>query len=403
MKDKYDAILFFEELPPDRQAEVRAALEEDAELARAFARWRRLRAAVRERIEAHLPTPRLLVLYALDEAGKGALLSTDERRALDRARSGIERVLDLHPGLEAALARIHDDEAAFETAWAAHHTAPTASGEARRHARADRSPQKPRTQRQPAAATQRWAWRVGLAAALVLAAVLSVVFFLPRDEQVQIATGPDEVRRVALEDGSAVRLMGGSQLAYAEDAFDRRVVLEAGRAFFDVAAASTPFVVETPTARTTVLGTSFGLQVEAAETQVVLVDGQVEVASRQAPERAVRLEPGQASRVARGQVPTAPAPVDVTETLAWTDLFVFRDTPMAVIAERLARHYGASIAVAPALREEAVTGTFEQARSLADILETIAATLDARVVSTDDGFRVEAAAAGAELSVPDAE
>lgn len=390
MKDKYDAIIFFEELPPERQEEVRAAIQDDAELARTFAHWRRFRAAVRARLKAHLPARSLLVLYALEAAGKDDVLDADERQALAHARPGIERVLDLHPGLETAVARIQDDEAAFEAAWTAHFAAAaTAPGAGARHAPTDRSPQRSPTRRSPAPSPRRWAWRVGVAAALVLMAVLSVVFFLPREEQTRFTTGPDEVRRVELDDGSTVRLMAGSRLAYTGAAFDRHVALEAGHAFFEVAASEDPFIVETPTARATVLGTSFGLQADETETRIVLADGQVEVASRRTPERAVRLDPGQASRVAREGAPTAPTAVDVVETLSWTGLFVFRDTPMTLIAERLVQHYDTPVAVAPSLHEEGVTGTFEQDQPLAGILETIAATLDARVVTTDDGYRVE--------------
>lgn len=384
MEDKYDAIIFYEELPPDRQKALQAALEEDPELARAFAQWRRVRAAVRERMDTYIPDRRLLVLYALDEAGRSDMLDADECEALDEARPAIEQALDRYPGLEAAVERIQKDSTAFEAAW----TAQFAEETAPEKLRADRPPQRSRAQRSSFAA-RRWMWRLGVVAAAVLIAVFSVVFFTQPDERVVVTTGPDEVRQVELEDGSTVRLMAEAQLAYDASAFDRAVTLEDGHAFFEVASASRPFVVETPTARTTALGTSFGVQVEATATQVVLADGEVEVASLRALEEAVRLQPGQASRVAEEEMPTAPTSVDVMDALAWTGLFVFRDTPMEEIAERLERHYEATIAVAPSMRDEAVTGTFEQDQPLSEILETVAATLDAQVVTTEDGYRIE--------------
>jgi ferric-dicitrate binding protein FerR (iron transport regulator) len=131
------------------------------------------------------------------------------------------------------------------------------------------------------------------------------------------------------------------------------------------------------------------VQVRSGETHVVLASGRVEVAAREDTVQAVTLQPGQASRVTSEGTPTAPASVDITDALDWTGLFIFRETPMATIAERLARHYQTSITVAPALANQAVTGTFEQQRALASILQTIAATLEARVERTDDGYRIQ--------------
>lgn len=389
MEDKYDDIIFFEELRPERQAEVRAALEDNPELARAFAYWRTVRAAVRERMGTYFPDRRLLVLYALDEAGQGDVLAADERRQLSRARPDIEEALDRHPGLQEAVRRIQEDQAIFETAWDTHRALDEASDDARLRERADRSPRQPHTQRS-ASSTRRWIWPVAVAAVIALVAVLSVVFVDQGPERVVVVSGPEEERHVELDDGSTVRLMAGSQLVYAAPPFDRAVTLEGGRAFFEVAPAADPFVVETPTARTTVLGTSFGVQVDEAETQVVLAAGQVEVASRRAPEQAVRLAPGQASRITEDEGPTEPTAVNVMDALAWTGLFVFRDTPMDEIAERLGEHYETTIIVEAALRDEAITGTFDQDQPLSDILQTIAATLDAQVVSMDDGYRIEA-------------
>jgi ferric-dicitrate binding protein FerR (iron transport regulator) len=186
--------------------------------------------------------------------------------------------------------------------------------------------------------------------------------------------------------------MANSRLTYAgsdaADAFDRDAMLETGRAFFDVTPAPEPFVVETPTARTTVRGTSFGVEVQADETRVVLASGRVEVASRATPDRSVALQPGQSSRVVQDAAPTAPESVDVAEALAWTQLFIFRDTPVERIADRLADHYETSIDVNADLRDQAVTGTFEHEQPLADILSAIATTLGAQVVSTEDGYRL---------------
>lgn len=385
MEDPRNDVLFFEELPPDRQAAVRDALADDPELARAFAHWRDVRAAIRSSIEDRVPSRRLMVLYALKEAGRDDVLSDREREELRRARPGLDEALARHPGLHDVIDRIQEDQAAFETAWVAHHAPETAPATRS----SDRAPRRARPARRPRRA---WPRRLGALAAVLLIAALGVFLLSRGEDATVVATGPDEIRQLDLADGTTVRLMARSRLQYTPRdegaAFDRRVVLTAGRAFFDVATASAPFVVETPTARATVRGTSFGVSVVPDETEVVLASGRVEVAARSAPDQVVALQPGQASRVAADAPPTAPESVDVAEALAWTDLFIFRDTPMAAIADRLAQHYEVDIMVAAPLQQQAVTGTFEHDRPLDQILNTIATALGAQVEVTASGYRI---------------
>lgn len=390
MEELRTDIIFFEELTPERRAEVRAAIGGDPELNRSFVRWRQVRAALREQIDTRVPDRQLLVLYALDDAGHGAVLDADERAALERARDTIETALEQHPGLNDVVGRIQEDRDAFESAWDAQVTRQTEPDRA--PARADRAP-RPSRARRTDAARRRWGWRAAALAVVALVAVVGVLIFSGDDRRTVVATGENEAEQVTLPDGSTVRLMAQSRLEYdapdAEASFDRTVSLRAGRAFFDVVEASPQFVVETPTARTTALGTSFGVQVHDQETEVVLASGRVQVASRTDATQVVTLQPGQASRVGSAAAPSAPTSVDVADALAWTGLFIFRDAPMAVIAERLTHHYRADVSVAPALQGQAVTGTFERARALDDVLQTIATTLGAQVVRTDAGYRIE--------------
>jgi ferric-dicitrate binding protein FerR (iron transport regulator) len=196
----------------------------------------------------------------------------------------------------------------------------------------------------------------------------------------EVAEGQTQV--VTLADGSTVRVLGGSRLTYADpDAatpFNRRVHLD-GRAFFEVVPGQQGFTVETPSGVTTVLGTSFGIQADAAAMDVVLASGRVAVASRSAPDQVVVLEPGQRSRVAANARPTTPEPIELTEALTWTGLFVFRATPLRTVAERLQAHYEVPVQVVPTLADERVTGTFEQEQPLTQVLRVLATTVDAEV------------------------
>lgn len=391
MEDVYETLLFDD--TPTEQPAVRRRLEEDPELARAWAHWCAVRARIRDRLNDRLPESRLLVLYALETAGHASTLSTAEQEALAAARDDIEQALEAVPALSTVVGAIQDDQEAFEETWATQVDGTTSAypppdAESRSADRADRAPRS--SARRSRSALQRWTRRAAVAVLLVGAAVLATLYW-PRGEALTTVTVDEgEMRMVDLADGTTVRLAGGTTLSYPAnlaDAEARRVTLREGRAFFDVQRRGDgpSFAVETPTATATVLGTQFGVLTGADTTAVVLAEGQVEVGAGAADAAPVTLEPGQRSRVQRGQSPTSPAAVDLTSALDWTGLLVFRSTPMKAVADRLRRQYEATVSVAPALQEELVSGTFEQEQSIEEILGTLAKTLDADVQSTGSG------------------
>jgi ferric-dicitrate binding protein FerR (iron transport regulator) len=167
----------------------------------------------------------------------------------------------------------------------------------------------------------------------------------------------------------------------------RQVTLDRGRAFFDVQPRTrTSFQVHTPTAVATVLGTQFGVTTAADTTEVVLASGSVRVDPADASgSRAVVLEPGQRSWVAKGDAPASPSPVDLTAALEWTGLFVFRSVPMDAVAQRLGQRYDVHITAAPALADEPITGTFEREQPVQQVLSALAATLGAEVQQQEKG------------------
>lgn len=371
-------------------------MAEDPGLAEAVRQWEAVRAELRDQLDACIPDRELLVLYALDEQHLSDCLSAEEQARLQRARTQLEQALADHPGLRAIVDDIQSASEEFSAVWDAHYESREAATETR-GPRSDRAPKPSAVQR----AERGWTRRLVLATVLVVIAV-GTLFLLPLDSgsqrtTVDLASG--EQRSIDFADGSTVRLVGPAQMVYQPTAegqsFNRQVTLQRGRGFFDVASASDAFVVETPTARTTVLGTKFGVTANADETEVVLASGTVSLENRQERGDAVTLAPGQASHVRRDAPPEAPQTVDVSEKLAWTGLFVFRDTPVRVIAERLSDHYGVPVEVHPDLQDQVVTGTFERSRSVEDILGVIATTLGAEVnrVQGTSIYRLEPASA----------
>lgn len=404
MEDLLDALLFDSTPGSERRAELEERLEENSDLATAWTHWCHVRACLREGLRDRLSDRRLLVLYVLAEEGHDEALTAEEREALDAAREDIERVFEESPALEHVVERIREERADFEEVWAAHadslETAPDgepAASEAaapRREAeRTDRAPRSPRSQ--GTSAVRRWTGRLAMAALVALIAVAALLFWPEASPTTTVTVADGATRTVTLDDGSTVRLAGPARLSYPTDRpadTPRRVTLRDGRAFFDVPRREdgSSFVVETPTATATVLGTQFGVRTAADTTEVVLASGSVRVAAAESDEEGVVLSPGQKSWVARSGAPAAPTATDLTQALEWTGLFVFRAVPLASIADRLERRYDVQVTLADALADEPITGTFEREQPVRQILDALAATLGAEVQRDGDQYRLVA-------------
>ena len=385
MQDPLDAILFYDDLTPVQQEALRTACEDDPALAETVAHWHQVRTAVRRSLNEHVPDRRLFVLYALEASGRSDLLSEEERHELDEARPMLDEAVQFHPALADVAGQVEAACADFEACWTRHFSEAdqpelqaVPDRKARRHA--------------PVYRMVRWGWRVAAAVAVV-AFVGVLTLMLQRDRSLTTLTVAEgQTQHVELADGSTIRVLGGSTLTYADPdkatSFNRRVTLT-GRAFFDIIPDQQGFTVETPTALTTVLGTSFGIQADDGAMEIVLATGSISVASKAMDEGIVVLQPGQMSRVARNALPSTPTPVDLSEALEWTGLFIFQATPLSEAANHLSDRYGVAITVAPVLEAEGVSGTFAGEQALEQILTTLATTLDATVEGNDaDGYTI---------------
>ena len=382
MEDLREALLFGAPHSAAQRDAFREHLADHPDLASAWAQWRRVRAALRDRLEERVPDRRLLVLYALEQEGRTAGFTPEEQHALDATRADIERVLDARPALQDVVERIQEERADFDAVWSEQAGATDQQEATARRAR-DRGPKAP-------AAARSGAWTRRLVGAALAVALAGIVVLMwpqgPSRTTVEVAEGAQ--RTVTLGNGSTARVVGAATLSYPTRSGEqavRRVRLSEGRAYFDVQApGSGSFTVETPTATTTTLGTQFAVQAHAESTEVVLASGEVQVRpAASAQDEGVRLKPGERSWVAQGQAPAPPEPVDLTAALDWTGLFVFRGTPVRTIADRLASHYDAEVRVAPALADEPVTGTFDREQPVDEVLDALAATLGAEVRTID--------------------
>jgi transmembrane sensor len=92
------------------------------------------------------------------------------------------------------------------------------------------------------------------------------------------ATGIGEQRLVRLDDGTRLSLNSGTRVRIAYDDSARRVELERGEAYFEVAHnPARPFIVTAGNHQVTALGTVFVVRYETAQTAVTLLEGRVAV------------------------------------------------------------------------------------------------------------------------------
>lgn len=158
---------------------------------------------------------------------------------------------------------------------------------------------------------------------------------------IDVATGPGELRSIALPDGSQVALNANSHLRVRYYPRRRESVLDKGEAFFKVApAAARPFTVASGGHQVRVVGTAFNVRTGPPEFVVQVQEGRVEVRSTAdagAPAAVMGPGSGLAIDVANGlRRESAVSPEAIAE---WTSGQVyFKRLPLAQVAKELSRH-----------------------------------------------------------------
>jgi transmembrane sensor len=159
------------------------------------------------------------------------------------------------------------------------------------------------------------------------------------------ATGMGEQRIVRLSDGTRVTLNSDSQVAVNYRGVERRVRIDRGEAYFDVAKdASRPFLVRAGEREVRALGTTFVVRYDALRTAVILVEGKVSVSSLPAAEETV-LTPGQRLVFAKGDAPKIDEP-RIEAVTAWRRGEVMLDkTALAEAVAEMNRYDQATLVI----------------------------------------------------------
>lgn len=376
MKDVLDAIIYYDELSKDQQVALHDSLASEPDLLRMFNRWQVLKEEVRNNLDASIPNREQLVLFALQQQ-KEDYLTLDEHSSLNASLPALERALQKHPALHIIIDDIKKAQDDFLQLWP-----DTKESKA--------SPSRSATIFQLSSYRILSNRLVRVAAVFLIACVsFYSAFSILQNYRIETITNTDDAfRTVHFDDGSKVRLVGASELSFAKpgllSSFDREVKL-AGQAFFDISPNKKPFTVESATAITRATGTQFSVDAQPGQTEVVLTNGNVTVASNQGPGSPITLAPGERSQILLGQPPSIPETVtDMTAQLSWTGLFIFHHSPLSSVTSYLSDHFDAVISVAESLEEEPFKASFDpDTLSLDEALETLTIAFDARVDTVD--------------------
>lgn len=215
---------------------------------------------------------------------------------------------------------------------------------------------------------QRWAPWTDLArkvAAVLLVATLgggAIYFHLT--EPTLYATAINEQRQIQLPDGSRIHLDSGSWLRVKYTKTARAVVLDRGRARFDVAHDRTrPFSVTAGAQTVVAVGTAFDVERLSSAVLVTMIQGRVIVkglsSNPQGRETAVPLSAGQ-ELVAGLRRPFVTRPADLANATAWeTGHLVFKGAPLSEAVERVNRYAQHPITVDPSAASIRVSGIFK--------------------------------------------
>jgi len=222
-------------------------------------------------------------------------------------------------------------------------------------------------------------------------------------------SGIGEVRRIALEDGSTLMLNTATEVTVQFSERQRNIRLIRGEALFEVAHDTVrPFLVRVNDIAVRAVGTAFAVRLEAAQIDVTVTEGIVEVAepatAPAADQAASATSRPKAQRVAANERvvimlaraaevrPIAPAEAD--RQLAWREgLVSFDGESLQTAVAEINRHNRRQIVIDdPALAEKPVVGIF-RATDLDGFSAAAAEALKARAIRDGDVIRLQPGAA----------
>jgi transmembrane sensor len=200
------------------------------------------------------------------------------------------------------------------------------------------------------------------AAAAIAAGVAALVTYRMLDLRGEIyETGIGEVRRIALEDGSAITLNSDSVASVHFEKNLRSVTLRRGEGLFEVAKDKTrPFVVSTGEVAVRAVGTAFAVRALTSEVTVTVTEGVVEVTRPQETPSRVRANERAEIRPHAALTVRAEDPKEAGRLLSWRNgILSFSGESLAEAAREVNRYSRRQVVVQdPSLASKPVIGIF---------------------------------------------
>lgn len=249
-----------------------------------------------------------------------------------------------------------------------------------------------RKEPRPANTSRRLLLAGGLAAAGLAAVIALPPLLAPTPETRLYESAPGQILDVTLEDGSRATLDAGSAISVAIADEVRRVTLQRGAAYFDVAHdADHPFQVSVADRQVIVTGTRFVTTLTADTAEISVLQGQVVVGRRDAAQPhaldgALPVAPGERAVFRAGAPDVRKVRTDVEAATAWRQRrLVFQDAPLSQVIVAAARYSDRPLVVSdPALDQIRVTVVLPL-EGEGPIAERMAALLPIETAQARDG------------------
>jgi ferric-dicitrate binding protein FerR (iron transport regulator) len=234
-------------------------------------------------------------------------------------------------------------------------------------------------------------WKLAAAAvSLLLVASILLILMVHEPREIYLKTAYGERLNVELPDHSTVVLNGNSSLRYSrwESNEDRKVWLE-GEAFFSVKHTENDnrFVVYTPDSVTIeVLGTQFSVNNRKGNTDVVLREGEVKLAKKEA---TYVMKPDEMVSYSKTESRFVTHTVDAGQMVAWKDnLLIYEDETVGAIVEKLNESHGIKVTFrSESIKKEIFNGSVP-ADSVSLFFDKINKLYGAKVARMEDGSYV---------------
>ena len=234
--------------------------------------------------------------------------------------------------------------------------------------------------------TLHYAWAAAAALIIFLSAGLYLVLgsglWTNGTEAVMLSTGIGEIRSVRLSDGSRVTLDTSTSLEVEIGRMGRRASIKTGRARFDVAKSTRPFVIEAGSSIASAEGAVLDVEELGNQVRVDVLAGSAKVGEPGAGGLELNLAAGETATAARGRGaekrPSRAAP-------DWTSgMLQFDGTPLGTAVELANRYSKSKILLSAGLQELRVTGAF-RASDIQGFARALAEAFHLRLARTRDG------------------